>query len=87
MFGAPLPDANASFLSNEEALVKLISDKSVDVVVVVAGQPAKLLVDMKPEARKLIKLLKFDPDNPASAGRAEDLLPGDGARQRAIRTC
>jgi len=66
MFGAPLPDANASFLSNEEALVKLITDKSLDVVVVVAGQPAKLLVDMKPEARQLIRLLKFDQGNPAS---------------------
>ena len=66
MFGAPIPEANASFLSNEDALVKLITDKSVDVVAVIAGQPAKLLVDMKPEARKLIKLLKFDPGQPSS---------------------
>jgi len=66
LFGAPLADANASFLTNEEALVKLTGDKSVDVVVVVAGQPAKLLADMKPEARQLIKLLKFDPAQPAS---------------------
>lgn len=60
MFGAPMPDANTSFLTNEEALAKLVTDKSVDVVVVVAGQPAKLLVDMKPEARSLIKLLRVD---------------------------
>ena len=66
MFGTQVPDANASFLSNEEALVKLTGDKSIDVVVVVAGQPAKLLVDMKPEARQLIKLLKFDASQPAS---------------------
>jgi TRAP transporter TAXI family solute receptor len=66
MFGSGLPDANASFLSNEEALVKLISDKSLDVVVAVGGQPFKLLVDMKPEARQLIKLLKFDPRHPSS---------------------
>lgn len=66
MFNGPVPQANASFMSNEDALVKLITDKSVDVVAVIAGQPAKLLVDMKPEARKLIKLLKFDPANPAS---------------------
>jgi uncharacterized protein len=66
MFGGPVPQANASFLSNEDALVKLITDKSVDVVAVIAGQPAKLLVDMKPEARKLIRLLKFDPGQPAS---------------------
>lgn len=63
MFGAALPESRASYLSNEEALVKLIGDKSVDVVVVVAGQPAKLLVDMKPEARQLVKLLKFDRDS------------------------
>jgi TRAP transporter TAXI family solute receptor len=66
LFEVALPDANASFLSNEEALVKLTGDKSVDVVVVVAGQPAKLLADMKPEARQLIKLLKFDPAHPSS---------------------
>lgn len=66
MFNAPVPQANASFLPNEEALVKLITDKSVDVVAVIGGQPTKLLVDMKPEARNLIKLLKFDPSQPSS---------------------
>jgi hypothetical protein len=44
-------------------------------VVVVAGQPAKLLVDMKPEARKLIKLLKFDPANPASTAAFKTYFP------------
>lgn len=66
MFGEPMPDANASYASNEEALAKLVTDKTIDVVAVVAGQPAKLLVDMKPESRKLIKLLKFDPKHPSS---------------------
>ena len=66
MFGGGIPEANASYLSNEEALVKLIGDKSIDVVAIVAGQPTKLLVDMKPEARQLIKLLKFDPNHAAS---------------------
>jgi len=66
MFNGPMPEANASYLSNEDALVKLTVDKTLDVVVVVAGQPAKLLVDMKPEARKLIKLLKFDATRPES---------------------
>ena len=66
MFGEPMPDAGASYLSNEEALAKLVTDKTIDVVAVVAGQPAKLLVDMKPESRKLIKLLKFDPNQPSS---------------------
>jgi TRAP transporter TAXI family solute receptor len=66
MFERPAGDDRLSFLSNEDALVKLTGDKSIDVVVVVAGQPAKLLVDMKPEARALIKLLKFDGENPSS---------------------
>ena len=66
MFGGPIPEANASYLSNEEALVKLVTDKSVDVVVVAAGQPAPLIAGMKPEAQKLIKLLKFDPAHPTS---------------------
>ena len=75
LFGAALPDGNASFLSNEDALLKLVSDSGLDVVVVVAGQPAKLLVEMKPEARKLIKLLKFDPANPASAAAFKTYFP------------
>ena len=66
MFGVPIPDANASHLAMEEALVKLIGDKSVDVVVVAAGQPAPLIANMKPEAQKFIKLLKFDPNHPSS---------------------
>jgi uncharacterized protein len=66
MFNGPIPEANASFISMEEALVKLISDKTVDVVVVAAGQPAPLIANMRPEAQKFIKLLKFDPDHPSS---------------------
>jgi hypothetical protein len=66
MFNGPIPEAQASYLSNEEALVKLIGDKSVDVVVVAAGQPAPLIANMKPEAQQYIKLLKFDPAHASS---------------------
>jgi len=66
MFGEAMPDASTSYLSNEEALTKLVTDKTIDVVAVVAGQPAKLFVDMKPESRKLIKLLRFDPNHASS---------------------
>jgi uncharacterized protein len=66
MFNAPIPEAQDSYLSNEEALVKLIGDKSVDVVVVAAGQPAPLIANMKPEAQQYIKLLKFDPAHSTS---------------------
>jgi uncharacterized protein len=66
MFHTALPKTTTTFLSNEEALVKLTGDRSLDVVVIVGGQPMKLLADMKPEAKQLIKLLKFDASNPAS---------------------
>jgi uncharacterized protein len=66
MFDAPIPEAQDSYLSNEDALVKLIGDKSVDVVVVAAGQPAPLIANMKPEAQQYIKLLKFDPAHASS---------------------
>lgn len=69
MFNQPLPEANATYVSNEEALIKLTTDKSVDVAVIVAGQPAKLFADMKPEARQFIKLLKLD-DKAAESRRA-----------------
>lgn len=66
MFGGPIPEPQASYLANEEALVKLIGDKSVDVVVVAAGQPAPLIAGMRPEAQKYVKFLKFDPSHPSS---------------------
>ena len=51
-------------------------------VAVIAGQPAKLLVDMKPEARQFIKLLKFDPNQASSKAALENLLSRDGARKQ-----
>jgi uncharacterized protein len=75
MFGQAMPDERMQFLTNEEALVKLTGENTLDVVVVVAGQPAKLLSDMKPEARALIKLLKFDRTNPASQTALKTYFP------------
>jgi len=66
MFNGAMPEANASYLPNDEALLKLITDKSIDVAVVAAGQPAPIIANMKPEAQKFIKLLKFDPAHPSS---------------------
>ncbi len=66
MFHTALPKTTTTFLPNEEGLVKLTGDRSVDVVVIVGGQPMKLLADMKPEAKQLVKLLKFDASNPTS---------------------
>ena len=80
MFGNPVAEDKAQFLSNEEGLSKLVTDKSVDVVIIVAGQPAKVLADMKPEARSLIKLLQFDPQ---TAGSQEALKTYFNANVRA----
>jgi hypothetical protein len=66
MFGNEIPETQASFLSNAEALAKLVTDKSIDVAVVAAGQPAPIVKGMKPEAQKLIKFLKFDPNHALS---------------------
>lgn len=73
MFRADLP--RPQFLSNEDALVKLTGDKSVDVVVIVGGQPMKLLADMKPEAKQLLKLLAFDPQQPTSKEALKTYFP------------
>ena len=75
MFGTPVAEANSSFLTNEDALVKLTGDKTVDVVVIVAGQPAKLLADMTPAARQLVKLLKFDASRPESEAALKTYFP------------
>ncbi|HYT75367.1 MAG TPA: TAXI family TRAP transporter solute-binding subunit, partial [Vicinamibacterales bacterium] len=75
MFNEPLLEAKTSFLSNEDALVNLITNKTLDVVAVIAGQPAKLLVDMKPEVRQFIRLLKFDPDNATSKAALKIYFP------------
>jgi TRAP-type uncharacterized transport system substrate-binding protein len=74
-FGTSLPDARASHLRHEEALVKLVTDRSVDVVAIVAGQPAALLANMKPEARQYIKLLRLDAGHAASRAAARRHLP------------
>jgi TRAP-type uncharacterized transport system substrate-binding protein len=67
LFGEPLPAATTSYLTNEDALVRLVTDKSVDVVAFVDGQPATLLAEMKPESRRFVRLLAFELAHPASA--------------------
>lgn len=75
MFNEALPDRFTSTLTNEDALVKLTTDKSIDVVAIVAGQPAKLLADMKPEAKQVVRLLKVDPDNAATRAALQTYVP------------
>jgi TRAP transporter TAXI family solute receptor len=75
LFGKPLDAARTTYLSDEEALVKLVTDKSIDVVAIVAGQPAGVLANMKPEARQYIKLLKLDPSHASSRAVLRHYLP------------
>ena len=76
MFGEPLPPSNTHYLSNEEALARLTVDKSIDVAIIVAGQPAKLFADMKPEARNYIKILRLDESAPETARAKRTYFPG-----------
>ncbi len=64
MFGTAPEPGTTTTLSNEEALMRLTTDKSIDVVVVVAGQPARLFAEMKAQAARYIKLLPLDPMAP-----------------------
>ncbi|MBT2321835.1 TAXI family TRAP transporter solute-binding subunit [Variovorax paradoxus] len=75
MFGEQLAAANAQYVSNEEALVKLTVDKSIDVAIIVAGQPAKIFSEMKPEARNYIKLLKLDDAAPETQRAKKTYFP------------
>jgi TRAP-type uncharacterized transport system substrate-binding protein len=74
-FGAPLPDARTSHLAHEAALVTLVTDRTIDVVAIVAGQPAAVLAKMKPEARQYIKLVGLDPGRAAARSAARRHLP------------
>jgi len=64
MFGRELPLVDASFQPDEEALARLTGDRSIDVVVIVGGQPTPLLADMTAQARQSIRLLAVDPQAP-----------------------
>ena len=75
MFNKPLKGPQASVLTHEQALVKLATDKTIDVVAIVAGQPVRVLANMKPEARQYIKLLKLDPKNAAIGAALRAYLP------------
>ena len=77
MFGEALPDAKATYLANEEALTRLVTDKTIDVVAVVAGQPARLLADMTPQSRQVVKLLKFDRTHPSSKAVLKTYFPAN----------
>lgn len=60
MFGSPIPEAKVTSYSNEEALIRLVRDRSIDVVILVAGQPASIFLGMESGVEKYFKLLGRD---------------------------
>ena len=68
MFDTAIEERHTSFFSHQDALVKL-TEQLVDVVALISPRPARLLADMKPEARRFVKLLKLDPAH-TIAGKA-----------------
>jgi TRAP-type uncharacterized transport system substrate-binding protein len=67
LFDAPPAMEKLSRLDHEQALARLLTDRSIDVVAILADQPVPLLANMKPEARRFIRLLKFDREHPTAA--------------------
>ena len=66
MFNKPMAEENVTTVGSEEALLKLVKDKSIDVVVTVSGQPAPIFLGMEPGVEKYFKFLKLDPSAPAA---------------------
>ncbi len=71
MFGVKIPESQVSSLSNEEALIQLVRDRSIDVVILVAGQPSQIFLGMEPGVEKYFKLLSRD----ESAAVSQALIP------------
>lgn len=70
LFNMPMDDDLVRTMSNEEALIQLVRDKTVDVVVVIAGQPAALFNGMEAGVEKYFKLLKVDQTSATAASLA-----------------
>jgi hypothetical protein len=63
LFGEPIANDKASFLSHEEALVRLVTDRTIDVVAIVGEQPVRVLADMRADARRFVRLVGAAPAN------------------------
>lgn len=67
LFDAAPAERNISHLTHEQALLQLVSGDTLDAVVIVSGQPARLFSEMKPQARDFIKLLPLNRTSPTAA--------------------
>jgi TRAP transporter TAXI family solute receptor len=75
VFGSGIAERNAFFYGNTEGLRQLVDDRSIDVAVIVAGQPASIFSSMTADARKYIRLLRLEPDSPARRATAGTYSP------------
>jgi TRAP transporter TAXI family solute receptor len=75
MFGVQLRPDRVRYLDERDALAALAIDRSVDVVVLVAGQPARALTELKPEAKQFIRLLPVDPASRATRAAYRSYFP------------
>jgi hypothetical protein len=73
MFGAP--PAAFSELAHDEALSKLLNERSLDVVLVVAAQPVKWLEALPRDVGASIRLLHAEPGHASTVRAVEDYLP------------
>jgi TRAP-type uncharacterized transport system substrate-binding protein len=81
MFGKPIPQDNLTGFSDDDALLKLVNEKSIDAMIVVAGQPSAWLAEIPPQLAGSIKLLKHDREHPAGQKAIEAYLPTTIRRQ------
>jgi uncharacterized protein len=79
MFGAPMPVSQATYLEEKDALRRMLTDKSVDVMVLAGAPPLPLLAAMTPEAVHSIKMFELDRDEPQSRRALQAYLPASVA--------
>jgi TRAP-type uncharacterized transport system substrate-binding protein len=75
MFDSQLEPSKVTTLADAAALTHLVKDKSLDAMLVVAGQPAKWLSDLPPDLAQSVKLLRFDRNHPLAQKAIEAYLP------------
>jgi uncharacterized protein len=71
----PIPAGDTSFLDDDAALARLVADRTIDAMMVIAAQPAKWLADLPPRMAHSIKLLKLDAAHPLGEKAIEIYLP------------
>ncbi len=75
LFDTPMAVGKATYLDDQKALAALTIDRSIDAMVIVAGQPTKLLAAMRPEASAFIKLLPIDAREASTRAAFRDYFP------------